>query len=145
RVITGAHDGAIVIMHVFSTSTDAAALPQVIDELQARGYSLVPAGDAAVRGAIYGTWVATGASHGLLGWPLTGAPGTPDGVGRYNHFQGGSVYWSPTTGAWEVHGAIRAKWSGLGWETSFLGYPLTNETTTPDTIGRYNHFQGGSV
>jgi peptidoglycan/xylan/chitin deacetylase (PgdA/CDA1 family) len=145
RVISGAHDGAIVLMHVFSTSTDAAALPQVIDELQARGYSLVPASDAAVGGAIWSTWLATGASQGLLGWPLTVELGTPDGVGRYNHFQRGSVYWTPWTGAHEIHGAIRDRWSGLGWETSFLGYPLTNETTTPDTIGRYNHFQGGSI
>ena len=81
----------------------------------------------------------------MLGWPLTVELGTPDGVGRYNHFQRGSVYWTPWTGAHEIHGAIRARWSGLGWETSFLGYPLTNETTTPDTIGRFNHFQGGSV
>ena len=70
---------------------------------------------------------------------------TPDGVGRYNHFQGGSIYWTPATGAHEVHGAIRGKWSSLGWERSFLGYPLTDETTTPDGVGRYNHFQGGSV
>ena len=37
------------------------------------------------------------------------------------------------------------KWASLGWERSFLGYPLTDETGTPDGVGRYNHFQGGSV
>src|SRR5207302_49498 len=68
-----------------------------------------------------------------------------DGVGRYNHFQGGSIYWTPGTGAHEVHGAIKDKWASMGWERSFLGYPVTDETGTPDGVGRYNHFQGGSI
>jgi hypothetical protein len=98
---------------------------------------------------VYG---AIGAHYGSLGWdasflglPVTDETGTPDGKGRYNHFQGGSIYWSPQTGAFEVHGAIRGKWASLGWEKSFLGYPVTDETGTPDGIGRYNHFQGGSI
>ena len=98
-----------------------------------------------VHGAIRGKWSGLGWERSFLGYPLTDETRTPDGVGRYNHFQGGSIYWTPGTGAHEVHGAIRGKWSGLGWERSFLGYPLTDETTTPDGVGRYNHFQGGSV
>ena len=97
-----------------------------------------------VHGAIRGLWASLGWERSFLGYPLTDETTTPDGIGRYNHFQGGSIYWTPSTEAHEVHGAIRAKWSSLGWERSFLGYPLTNETTTPDGIGRYNHFQGGS-
>jgi len=80
-----------------------------------------------------------------LGAPLTDEIGTPDGVGRFNHFQGGSIYWTPQHGAFEVHGAIREKWSKLGWETGYLGYPITDETKTPDGVGRFNHFQGGSI
>jgi hypothetical protein len=98
-----------------------------------------------VHGAIRDKWSALGWERGLLGYPLTDELPTPDGVGRFNHFQGGSVYWSPATGAHEVHGAIRDKWSALGWERGFLGYPLTDESATPDGIGRFNHFQGGSV
>lgn len=30
----------------------------------------------------------------------------------------------------------------MGWERSVLGYPTTDETTTPDGIGRFNHFAG---
>src|SRR5215207_7282221 len=55
------------------------------------------------------------------------------------------TFWSPQTGEHDVHGAILEKWASLGWERGFLGYPLTDETITPDGIGRYNHFQGGSV
>jgi hypothetical protein len=98
-----------------------------------------------VHGAIRGRWASLGWENSFLRYPLTDETATPDGIGRYNHFQGGSIYWSPSSGAWEVHGAIRGKYSQLGWERSFLGYPLTNENTTPDGIGRYNHFQGGSI
>jgi hypothetical protein len=42
-------------------------------------------------------------------------------------------------------GPVRDKWAELGWEQSFLGYPLTDEMPTPDGIGRYNHFSGGSI
>ncbi|WP_296704361.1 hypothetical protein [Algoriphagus sp.] len=98
-----------------------------------------------VHGLIRARWSSLGWERSFLGYPKTDETKTPDGIGRYNHFQGGSIYWSPSTGAWEVHGAIRSKYSSLGWERSFLGYPLTNENTCPDGVGRYNHFQGGSI
>src|SRR5262249_294006 len=60
-------------------------------------------------------------------------------------FQGGSVYWTPQTGAHEVHGAIRDKWASLGWERSSLGYPVSDETAAADGVGRYSLFQGGAV
>ena len=98
-----------------------------------------------VHGAILGKWSALGLEAGPLGFPLTDETATPDGIGRFNHFQGGSIYWTPATDAHEVRGAIRGKWASLGWELGFLGYPLTDETTTPDGVGRFNHFQGGSI
>jgi stage II sporulation protein D len=86
-----------------------------------------------------------GGPGGFLG-PAVGAEvSAPDGSGRYRHYRGGSVYWSPATGAHEVHGAIRGEWARLRWEAGPLGYPTTDETATPDGRGRYNHFQGGSV
>jgi len=98
-----------------------------------------------VHGLIRDRWGALGYETGPLGYPTTDETPTPDRVGRYNHFQAGSVYWSPATGAYEVRGAIRERWSGLGWERSPLGYPTTDERVTPDGRGRYNHFQVGSV
>ncbi|GAA0597883.1 hypothetical protein GCM10009416_40140 [Craurococcus roseus] len=99
----------------------------------------------AVYGFIGQKYAALGGESGFLGKPVTDETGTPDGVGRFNHFQGGSIYWTPKTGAWEVHGLIRDKWASMGWERSFLGYPVTDETKTPDGVGRFNHFQGGSI
>ncbi|MBW3537570.1 MAG: DUF1929 domain-containing protein [Actinobacteria bacterium] len=98
-----------------------------------------------LHGAIYTKWARLGWERGVLGYPVTDEATTPDGVGRYNHFQGGSIYWTPNTGANEVHGSIRAKWASLGWERGVLGYPVTDEATTQDGVGRYNHFQSGSI
>jgi hypothetical protein len=83
---------------------------------------------------------------GLLGFPITNETPTPDGVGRFNHFESGSIYWHPAIGAFEIHGAIRDKWASEGRES--FGYPLTDESSTPDGVGRFNHFRafqsGGS-
>lgn len=98
-----------------------------------------------IHGAIKDRWAELGWERGFLGYPTTDETPTPDGRGRFNHFQGGSIYWHPDTGAFEVHGEIRRRWAELGWERSFLGYPITNETATPDGVGRYNHFQNGSI
>lgn len=65
--------------------------------------------------------------------------------GRYQHYQHGSIYFSPRTGAHEVHGAIRQEWANLGWEQSFLGFPISDEKTANDGRGKYNIFQGGLI
>lgn len=99
----------------------------------------------AVYGAIGAHYTELGGAGGFLGAASTDELGTPNGKARYNHFQGGSIYWSPPTGAHEVHGAIRQLWSKLGWEAGLLGLPVTDETRTPNGRGAYNHFQYGSV
>jgi hypothetical protein len=98
-----------------------------------------------VHGAILGHYQQLGGPAGALGFPTTDETGTPDTVGRYNHFQYGAMYWTPVTGAHEVLGWICAEWEALGWERSVVGYPITDETATPDGIGRFNHFQSGSI
>ncbi|MGY1841738.1 MULTISPECIES: polysaccharide deacetylase family protein, partial [unclassified Modestobacter] len=108
-------------------------------------YSSPATGAHVVRGAIRGTWSALGWENSALGFPTTDETPTPEKTGAYNHFQNGSIYWSPTTGAHEVRGAIRATWAALGWENSALGFPTTNETPTPEKTGAYNHFQNGSI
>lgn len=69
------------------------------------------------------------------------------GDGYYRHFQLGSIFWTPTGGAHEVHGAIRDKYASFGWERSYLGYPETDElsTHTPGGEVRYSNFRGGSI
>jgi uncharacterized protein with LGFP repeats len=106
-----------------------------------------PTGAQSIHGAILDKWGKLGWENSVLGFPATDESGTPDGVGRFNHFSlAGSIYWTPTTGASEIHGANRDRWASLGWERSALGYPVTDETITPDGVGRFNHFSlAGSI
>jgi uncharacterized protein with LGFP repeats len=85
-----------------------------------------------------------GWERSFLLYPATDETGTPDGVGRFNHFQGGSIYWTPQTGPHEVHGGIRAVWSSMGWETGRLGYPTSDEYTSSPGFRR-SDFQHGSI
>ena len=98
-------------------------------------------GEAAID--IKKAFIATGAD--FLGEAVSNHLQTPAFDGCYRHFAGGSIYWYPGGEAHEVHGDIRWKWSLLGWEQSSLGFPVTDETSTPDRVGRFNHFQGGSI
>jgi hypothetical protein len=107
-----------------------------------------PRGGAwSIHGAIRDKWASLGWEK-YLGWPVTDENGTPDGKGAYNHFSStgnspiadGSIYSTPLGGAWSIRGEIRKKWASMGWENSPLGYPVTDETATPDHTGAYNHF-----
>lgn len=97
-----------------------------------------------VRGAILGTYAALGHERSRLGFPVTNELGAPDRRGRFQVFQGGSVYWSTLTGAHEIEGDIRAKWGSIGYEQSVLGYPATDEVDAPDG-GRQSGFLLGSI
>ena len=95
-------------------------------------------GAQSVRGSIRETWARHRWEAGLLGYPLTDELVTADGVGRRSEFQRGSVYWSPRTGAHEVHGSIRLEWLRRGGERT-LGYPTSDEHAVPG--GRASDFE----
>lgn len=109
------------------------------------GIYWLPGSDGAksVYGMIYRKWADYGWENGLLGFPLTSELSTPDLSGRFNHFEGGSIYWTPSLGAHEVHGAIRDRWASLGWERSYLGYPTSDEFDIAG--GRRSNFEHGFV
>lgn len=84
-----------------------------------------------------------------LGTAFTGPAVSPcEAVrgGRRKRFRNCDIYYSPSTGAHEVHGEIRRKYNSKGGPDSDLALPVTDETTTPDGAGRFNHFSGnGSI
>lgn len=96
-----------------------------------------------VHGAIRVKWAQLGGHRSVLGYPVGDEAGCGPGAGRFNHFEGGSVYWREDIGAHEVHGAIRDKWASMGWQDSSLGYPMTDERGAPDL--RANTFQHGTI
>ena len=85
-----------------------------------------------------------GGSRGRLGFPVTDELTTADGIGAFNFFTGGAVFWSPTSGPNAVFGGILQKWSQLGYERSRLGYPISGELDA-GTGGWYNAFQNGYI
>ncbi|MEQ0565811.1 AbfB domain-containing protein [Amycolatopsis sp. NEAU-NG30] len=109
---------------------------------KARVYFSDAAGVHAVSGAALEKYKSVGEYHWLL--PIIDTTGTPDGIGSYTHFQNGaSIYWSPNTGAHLVYGAIRTWWENLGWEKSYLGYPLTDESPAGNL--RRSTFEHGNI
>jgi hypothetical protein len=104
-------------------------------------------GARTIYGAIRNRWQALGGAGGFLGLPLTDElPVMKDGkeIGRFNRFQGGTIYWSPRTGAWDVYGDIRKTWEDeYGGATGRLGFPTSGETSTPHSGGRFNNFEEG--
>lgn len=97
-----------------------------------------------IHGAIYQTWREAGGTD--FGIPNTDELPTFHGDGRFNHFNEDtkSIYWSPGTGAHAIYGDIRVRWSELGWEMSYLGYPTSSEVDFADG-GRANDFQNGGI
>ena len=85
-----------------------------------------------------------GGSGSFLGEPAEEERACDDGMGCCRHYKGGSIYWHPYTGAHAVSGAIRGFWANQNWEQGPLGYPMSDELTTP-ADGRYIIFEGGVV
>ena len=101
----------------------------------------IQSGGYTILGAIGDLWTAQGGASGWLGSPRSNEMPARGGV--YQQFDGGTVYWSSATGAHAVHGAIFGAYAALGYEGSYLGLPVTNETAT--TGGVYQRFQGGTM
>ncbi|RYF45991.1 MAG: hypothetical protein EOO39_50395, partial [Cytophagaceae bacterium] len=71
-----------------------------------------------------------------------------DGVGSNRSYDGGTIYYHPDYGAFEVNGDILARYLDLGAEQSSLGYPVSDEqddTTDNATIGRKSEFVNGVI
>ena len=82
----------------------------------------------------------------LLGLPTSGemnVPGVPGA--RMETFQGGAIYWSPSTGAHVVYGGIGAKYNSLGGPVGY-GLPVSDEANVPGVPGvRVTDFQNGGA
>ena len=100
-----------------------------------------------VHGAILARWLEVGREQ--FGHPITDESSCPDNKGRFNHFRAlqfpgppeSSIYWSAATGPHDIFGAIRDTWASMGFERSFLGYPVGSEHDVPGA--RVQQFQGG--
>lgn len=103
------------------------------------------AGAHLVKGQILDFYEANGGPGGPLGLPTTSEGATAGGDGAFNHFEKGSIYWSPQTGPQMVLNGFKEAWGAAGWEGGPLGYPTGPVTDTADRRGRVQPFQGGAV
>ncbi len=114
---------------------------QKVDFQRGDIYWTPPTGAREVHGGINEKYDALGGPSSALGVPVTDEYGVAGG--RSNRFANGSIYWSPATGAREVHGGINQKYDALGGPASPLGMPTSDESDTPG--GRVSSFTAGAI
>ncbi|MCI3926104.1 hypothetical protein MO973_38550 [Paenibacillus sp. TRM 82003] len=95
-----------------------------------------------VGGAFYGYWGAQGWENGPLGFPASNETGLRGGV--MQQYEGGTLYYSPTTGAHQVRGRFYTLWDSLRWEQGPLGYPAS-EPAPAAAGGTFQRFQHGAI
>jgi uncharacterized protein with LGFP repeats len=94
-----------------------------------------------VRGALLAKYTGFG-GPAVLGFPTADDGPAPNG-GALVEVGGGSIYWSPSTGAHVVRGALRDRWLSLGGATGMLGYPTGDDTQAGS--GYLTAFSGGTL
>jgi LGFP repeat len=93
------------------------------------------------RGSVFGMAHTILSLKGRAGAPL---PTCSVPVGESTTLDS-SLYWSPLTCAHVVQGQIRELWLQLGGVKGKLGYPIGDETLTPDQLGRMSAFEHGEI
>ena len=102
-------------------------------------------GATELYGVVYQRYASMGgADSSFLGYPTADQTTDTDGVGQVGVFEHGSIYWSPGTSAFEVHGAISDSWKGLGGPQGWLGYPVSDEYDDGEG-GRRSDFENGRI
>ncbi|WP_460991186.1 transglycosylase SLT domain-containing protein [Sinomonas soli] len=96
-------------------------------------------------GAIRAAWSSLGSQNGKLGYPTSGEAAGLRGGGVSQSFQGGTIVWSPRTGAHESLGAIRGVWTSMGAQDGALGYPTSGEIGGLKNGGVYQQYEGGAI
>ncbi|MFF2345652.1 LGFP repeat-containing protein, partial [Pseudarthrobacter sp. NPDC058119] len=96
-------------------------------------------------GAIGAAWAAAGFENGRLGYPVIDQVGGLKDGGAYQNYQGGTIIWSPATGAHICIAAIRSIWASTGYENGRLGYPTSDEYATGNDGSVAQNYQGGVI
>jgi uncharacterized protein with LGFP repeats len=100
-------------------------------------------GARVVSGAVRSRWTAARGVYGNLGYPRTSTICGLRRGGCGQHFTGGSVYWSPATGARVLKGVIRERWVQSGGVEGRYGYPVADQRAIRG--GWSQRFSGGTL
>lgn len=100
-----------------------------------------------VHGAIKGKYDSLGGDGSFLGYPISDENIIyKDGheIGRSSNFEFGTIYWSGTTGAFEMHGLLlKSYMREFGGPAGNLGFPTSDELRSPRGFYQFNNFQNG--
>lgn len=99
-------------------------------------------GAHAVFGGIHEKWRALGADEGFPGLPWTGEQ--RDGAGVVQWFTGTVIFWSPSTGAHEVHEPVLSGYQAAGGPNGGIGFPTSDVEDLPGG-GLVSRFERGTV
>ncbi|BCT77784.1 hypothetical protein SCMU_36260 [Sinomonas cyclohexanicum] len=99
----------------------------------------------AVNGAILDRYAATGHNRGFLSYPTGPETCGQPGNGCFQQFANGYIFYSPTTGAWAVNGAILDRYAATGHNRGFLSYPTGPETCGQPGNGCFQQFANGYI
>jgi uncharacterized protein with LGFP repeats len=126
----------------YPVSDEKSATDGIYQEFQGgRIYWSNSTGTNIVHGGIKSRYLSLNETSGYLGFP-TGNE-IKNGNGVFQQFEGGRIYWSKGSGAWNTRGGIQTKYISIGGGSSPLGFPLGEETST--TGGVFQQFQGGRI
>jgi endonuclease/exonuclease/phosphatase family metal-dependent hydrolase len=116
------------------------------------------AGAHMLRGPIWRKWIGAGAHNSASGFPISDETPTSDGIGLFNDFEQGAIYFTPCEDAFILEESVLRVWRDAGAEAGFLGYPLSDLEEDPRPIGvipgdppvhvpggRISYFRGGSI
>ncbi|WP_174551741.1 alpha/beta hydrolase-fold protein [Nocardia grenadensis] len=96
-----------------------------------------------VEGTILAKYAELGFENSRLGFPAAAQVPLKD-LGQFTRFEGGSIYWSPLSGAWAVRdGPLMDAWRDAGYENGRLGFPISDEFPIPG--GVQQNFQRGFI
>ncbi|QFQ01601.1 Diacylglycerol acyltransferase/mycolyltransferase Ag85C precursor [Corynebacterium urogenitale] len=94
-------------------------------------------------GRIGALYAGMGGPGSWLGYPKSEEIAIKDG-GRFVAFEGGNIYWHPSTGAVAVKSDIVEEYGKGGWENGPLGYPI-EAAQQVEGKGAYQKFQNGVI
>ncbi|MFB9163321.1 LGFP repeat-containing protein [Arthrobacter psychrochitiniphilus] len=102
-------------------------------------------GATIVRGGIRSMYWNSGFMVGTLGLPLSDEKCNLRDKGCVQNFQNGQIAWSTKTGAKTLRGAIGSRYTSVGAQNSYLGYPTAEEQCGIPRGGCKQGFQGGTI
>jgi len=106
-------------------------------------YWTVPTQARAIAGDIGGAWLARGGPDGPLRYPVSDVLCGLVGGGCLQTFQGGRMYWSPSSGAAFTRGPVQAAWESTGTQDGPLSYPVADVSCGLSSDGCAQPFQRG--